>query len=196
MAISRRTMLAGAVAIGGALAAEPGEACSIVARQLPINFSDRDCRASLQDLVDRINLAREAQAGGSPALGEDEYLPIDFDDSVVEQVLNQRPAPYGIETGQVLAAWTMANGQRDRAPVELREVDRIKARKGFALYAFVLRRESYVPEVTEEEVESSSCGGIARAAYFQETDLAYLGTFRNNRLRKVTVFDDWLEQNY
>ena len=117
---------------------------------------------------------------------------IDFAESVSDPLLDY-PTYSPIEHYDLLRAWTLSFGQRDRSPVALNEVNLLKGRKGVALYQFALRRDHYHPAVTEEEAEGDTCGlTVPREAYFGKQVVSYLGVFINNRLRRVSRFDEWL----
>ena len=180
-------MLAGAGLFSAAVAAK-SEACSLVASLRPIDFSDEACRRSLRRLVDLINAA--------PALADAEVvkragrLGVRFDDDVTDAVLGfakTRP----VEDLDLIRAWSMSAGKRDRAPLVIREINQLKGERGIALYQFTLRRDQYHPELKLEDVNGGGCDGPHHAFYAPE-DSSYLGLFRNNRLRAVSAFDVWL----
>jgi hypothetical protein len=185
LTIERRSLLAGLSLMAGAVAASEAEACSIIARQRPVSFSNGACQRSLRNLL---KLIEEA-----PGLSKEKLFErsIEYDNSfdpAVSDALLGRPKVYPVESSDVILGWSLSEGVRDRSPIVLRDINLLKARKGIALYQFTLRRDQYHAEITEDD----DCGGIATAAHFGPEDRSYLGLFRNNRLRQVYAFDQWL----
>jgi hypothetical protein len=187
MMLTRRALFAEAAAltVGSGTAAE---ACSVVARRRPINFSDAACRRSLGELVRLINQASHlSDEELATRAGE---LSINFDPDVAEPILNY-PNRHPIEDGELLRAWTRSDGTPDRTPLRLAEVNLLKGERGVALYQFTLRRERFFSEVTEEEADSC---GFSEPAHYGTTRSSYLGVFLNNKLGTVSAFDEWLRQ--
>lgn len=189
MALSRRTILTGA-GLAAALAASPSDACSLTARLIPIGFSDAACRRSLRRLVDLINDApgrSDAEVTARAA-----QLRIRFDDGVSDPILNY-PNTRPIEDLDLLRGWSISDAKRDRSPLTIKEVNLLKGKKGIALYQFTLRRDRFHAGMTEEEVDGGSCD-VAFEAYYGHEDRSYLGVFKNNQLREVYDFEQWLRE--
>lgn len=187
--LSRRALVGTAAVLFGALAAPAAQACTVTASRRPIGFSDSACRRSLRQLVALIN---EAASLSDDALTERaEELGIEFAESVTDPLMNY-PTHHPIEDRDLIRAWGTSDGQRDRTPIALHEVNLLKGRKGVALYQFTLRRDRFHREVTEEETAGDTCGPFAWPAGFAEEDSSYLGLFINNKLREVSAFDQWL----
>lgn len=187
MTVTQRVMLAG-LAAGGALA-ERAEACTVVATQRRVAFSDDGCRRELRELVAMINTA--------PSLTDavlTERLrnraDIRFDQGVTDPLLDY-PKIYPIESADVIRGWSMSEGKRDRAPIRLTEVTLFKGERGFGFYQFTLRRDRFMAEVTDEMSASDTCASPEPAHWYAE-DHAYLAAFQNNKLREVSAFDVWL----
>ena len=189
MTVSRRTALTGVGLVGAVLATSSAQACTLIARMKLIGFSDTKCRRSLRGLLDLINAAPTLSPADLSTRADE--LAVDFDDSVSEQILPNVDI-YPIENADLISGWSLSAGKRDRSPIILHEVNLLKGEKGIALYQFALRRDAYHEKVSEEEAASDSCGmGPVDAFYGSEIN-SYLGFFRNNKLREVSVFDAWL----
>lgn len=187
--VSRRMILTGAGFVAGALAAPSAQACTTIARLKPISFSDARCRSSLRALLNLINAAPTLSPADLSTRAD--QLAVDFADSVSEQILPNVDI-YPIENADLISGWSLSAGKRDRSPIILHEVNLLKGEKGIALYQFALRRDAYHEKVSEEEAASDSCGmGPVDAFYGSEIN-SYLGFFRNNKLREVSMFDAWL----
>lgn len=186
MEISRRKILTGAGLIAGVLAAPSAQACTVVARLKPVGFSDSKCRRSLRALIELINAASTLSV--TDLVVRADNLFIDFDDSVIERILPTITV-YPPENSDLLLGWSLSASKRDRSPATLHEVNLLKGEKGIALYQFTLRRDLYHDEITEND---DGCGPGPRDAFYGVGDESYLGLFRNNKLREVSVFDAWL----
>lgn len=186
MMFTRRTLFALATAV--TIGSEAADACSFVVTPRPVGFSDAACRRSLERLIGLIN---EASRLSDEALTKRaEALSIIFDADVTDPILNF-PNRSPIEDGELLRAWTRSDGTPDRVPLRLTEVNLLKSERGYALYQFTLLRERFVAEVTEEQASTDSCG-IPAPAHFETARASYIGVFRNNRLRTVSAFEEWL----
>jgi len=190
MELSRRDVVGVGALAGAILVAESAKACSLIASVKPIPLSEADSRASLNRLVALINAAPMM---AKRDLSDQAYgLSLEFDKSVPE-FLNIETASLPLEDPAIIDGWTINNGKRDNAPIKIQEFRQLKRGEGVALYTIRLRRSVFWPEITQEDSERSSCGMGAVDAHFEPQDSAYIGTFRNNKLRKLTLFPDWLE---
>jgi hypothetical protein len=184
--VTRRLLLAGIVGVG-ALAPEPADACSFVARQRPTAFSDAACRRSLAALIALVNAAPGLDDAALERRLAD--TSISFDQDVTDPILNY-PQRSPIEDAELIRGWSVSAGRRDDAPLRLAETTLLKGDPGIALYQFALKRRRWIAEVTEEEAAGDSCG-IAAPAHWRDERTSYLGLFRNNRLREVHAFGIW-----
>ena len=189
MTLSRRTLLAGA-GLAAALAASPSEACTLVPRLKPVGFSDAASRRSLRRLVQLINDA--PTVSDAEVVARAGNLRIRLDDSVSDPILNF-PKTSPVEVLDVVRAWSMSAGKRDHSPLSIREMNLLKRGGGIALYQFTLRRDQFHAGLTNEEVSGGSCDAPHDSFYGPE-DASYLGLFKNNELREVWAFDQWLRE--
>lgn len=177
-----RRALFGGLAL--AAIADDAQACSLVARQRPVGFSETAALRSLRALVTLINDAPRltdemlAERAGS----------WNFDDSVSDPLLNYAQPAHPIENTTILRAWGTADGKPDRTPIRLIESNLLKERGGIALYQFTLRRDQY------HAADPEGCNGLfVHGEYYGPEDAAYLGTLRNNVLRDIRAFPEWLQ---
>lgn len=179
--------MVGAGMLTTAVAAK-SEACSVVATLKPVDFSDGACRRSLRRLIDLINTA--PRLSDAQVAAKAQQLALRFDDDVTDAILGYA-ATRPVEDLDLIRAWSMSYGKRDRTPLVIREVNQLKGERGVALYQFTLRRDQYHPELKLEDFDGGSCD-VPHKAYYAPEDVSYLGLFRNNKLRSVSAFDVWL----
>lgn len=190
MEISRRKILSGAGMVVSVLAAAPTEACSIVASQKRIDFSDSQCRRTLRELVDLINIAPSLSAAEMADRADKFYIA--FDQRTIDRILPEGVnGPLG--EGTMIFGWSMANGKRDKSPAKLYEVNLLKSEQGRALYQFTLLRDSYHLGYSEEQADQDGCGAPPYPPFFGPEKTSYLAKFQNNELREISAFDMWLE---
>lgn len=187
--VNRRMLLLGTGALAVAITDTAGQACTVTASVKPIAFSDMACRRSLRELINLVSRASTLSDGElTTRINE---LSINLDGDVIDAIFEYKNRD-SKENFEVVRAWSVAAGRRDRSPLSLREVNLLKGERGVALYQFTLRRDQYHPELTEDDA-GGSCSGPYPAFYGPE-DTSYLGVFINNRLRDISTFDQWLRK--
>ena len=181
--IGRRELLA-AGAVGAALFAAPAaQACSLTA-DVRRKFSDRACRAALEEWVGLLNRAPQMSAEAIAEQVDD--LNMTIDDEMVWEVLGERTSTRTDRGYLFYKEFRLSGGRLDTRPIRIDEINLIRRLKNRATYQFTIERYSYHP------ADPEGCNGLfTHDEYWGVERDSYLATFWNNRLRTVRPFPEW-----
>ncbi len=181
--IGRRELIAGGVAVVGGLVSSSAQACSLTYYpRTP--FNDQVCRASLVAWVALLN-----EETGSPSeslISKIDDLDVEVGDNILEEILSEAELADADRGYTLYTRFRVSDGKLDRAPIKLKEVNRIRKLRNRASYQFTLVRQSY--HAADEE----GCNGLFTHDELWSADqTSYLATFWNNRLQAVKLFPEW-----
>jgi len=185
--IDRRALLVGAAAGLSAFAGATAEACTVTGNpHLP--FSDQLCRAALRAWIELLNAGPDLSIERIHA--QVDNLSVTVDD---EEMIDAAVGPGdGTQTETERAylfyqKFRLSNGRPDPRPIRLTEIHQIRRLRNLASYQFTLERHSYVPAY---EDDGGGCTGSS-PEYYGQFRTSYIGSFQNNRLRRVRQFPEW-----
>lgn len=181
--IGRRELLA-AGAVGAALLAAPAAQACTLTGEVRRKFSDRACRAALEEWVELLNQGPQMSADAIAERVDDLNITID-DDMVGEALAETANTETGRDT-RFYKEFRLSGGRLDTRPIRIDGINLIRQLKSRATYQFTLERYSYHP------ADPEGCNGLfTHDEYWGVERDSYLATFWNNRLRTIRPFPEW-----